>query len=480
MLRPKPFLENLKLRNKTIGTERRRNMSKLIMLHAPNFPMEITYEDIDQEFVRWVEQSLDLSFDGKRLPTVRLFSNQRLSEYEQSWNQLDDAGNLMMNFKTITRENNPQKGEEQGNVYNIPGDRYYPMYYVPSLQENGTEAYDVYEMKQPYTVNFIYTIGIITNKLGLVNEFNKLMHDRFKGLECYIYPNQHPMPMTLDSITDESEYGIDNRKYYSQSFKIKLLGYIIRKEDFRVTKLPSRVSVKIASSIDRERRKLFKLDYMPKDNPSILDVPKSQDVICKPDYEFEFLNLPEDEMTEHSQILEPPIFHPIVINGLVVDTHTCGTKDDDYFDGFVNDENVPIDVSVEDDDCCPGPRQNGIPDDGETSHYHNRMMNVVVTMPACRNKAVFEMDSDMDVTGITTDNVFDFLLKINGERVEFNDTIHIKDGDEITIKLSRNEIEDEAEVVLYGTNPNETYDDRYNPESQLDDIPDTEVINVEA
>ena len=479
MLRPKPYLENIRLRNKSIGIERRRNMSKLIMLHAPNFPAEITYEDIDQEFVRWVEQSLDLSYDGKRLPTVRLFSNQRLSEYEQSWNQLDDAGNLMMNFKTITRENNPQHGEEQGSAYNIPGDRYYPMFYVPALQENGTEAYDVYEMKQPYTVNFVYTIGIITNKLGLVNDFNKLVLDRFKSLECYLSPNGHPMPMFLDTIIDESEYGIDNRKYYSQSFKIKLEAYIIRKEDFRVTRLPSRVSIKVTSSLDRTEKRRFNLDYMPKDNPSIVGIHHTEDV-CIPDYEYQFLDLHDDGMETHSQILEPPTFHPITIDGVVVDTHTCGTKDDDYFDDFMNDESVPVDVSVEDDDCCVGPFHQGIPDDSESSHYHHRMMNVIVTMPACRSKAVFEMDSDMDVSAITTDNVFDFILKINGERVQFNDTIHVKTGDEITIKLSRKEIEEDAEITLYGTNPNEAYDDRYNPESQLDDIPDTEVIHVEA
>ena len=477
MLRPKPFLENIKLRNRAIGTERRRNMSKLIMLHAPNFPLEITYEDVDQEFIRWVEQSLGISYDGKRLPTVRLFSNQRLSEYEQSWNQLDDAGNLMMNFKTVTRENNPQRGEQQGGSYNIPGDRYYPMYYVPTLQENGTEAYDVYEMKQPYPVNFVYTIGIITNKLGLVNDFNRLVLERFKAYECYISPNGHAMPMFLDSVTDESEYGIDNRKYYSQSFKIKLEAYIIRKEDFRVTRLPSRVSVKVAPT-GASKKPSFKLDSMPKSNPSIRATKLDGDM-CETEYGYEFLDIKDNTPDEHSQIMEPPTFRPIIINGQTVEAYTCGTRDDDYFDGFAEDENVPVDVSV-DDDCCNGPQRPFSMDDGEEQHLHNRAMSVVVEFPACRNKTTFDMDSDMDLTGITTDNVFDFLLKINGERVQFNDTIHIKSGDEITIKLSRNEVGEVSEISLYGTNPNEVYDDRFNPESQLDDIPDTEVIHVEA
>ena len=37
------------------------------------------------------------------------------------------------------------------------------------------------------------------------------------------------MPMFLDAINDESEYTIDDRKFYSQSYQIKVMGYIIRK-----------------------------------------------------------------------------------------------------------------------------------------------------------------------------------------------------------------------------------------------------------
>ncbi len=49
-----------------------------------------------------------------------------------------------------------------------------------------------------------------------------------------IFSNGHPMPITLEDISDESEYTIDDRKYYSQTFKIKLKAYIIRSEDFDV------------------------------------------------------------------------------------------------------------------------------------------------------------------------------------------------------------------------------------------------------
>ena len=160
-----------------------------------------------------------------------------------------------MNFKTITRENNPQHGESQGGNYNVPGNRDYPMFLVPVLQENGEQAYDLYSMKQPLSVNFMYTVSVICNKYEILNQVNELMQYEFSALECYISPNDHPMPMVIENITDESEYSIDDRKYYAQSYQIKLMAYIIRKEDFKVTKIPSRYSIRIyhSENLDKEK-----------------------------------------------------------------------------------------------------------------------------------------------------------------------------------------------------------------------------------
>ena len=69
---------------------------------------------------------------------------------------------------------------------------------------------------------------------------NELMHYEFSAIDCYISPNDHPMSMTLEDVSDNSEYAIDDRKYYSQTYKIKVRGYIIRKEDYKVERIPSR------------------------------------------------------------------------------------------------------------------------------------------------------------------------------------------------------------------------------------------------
>ena len=266
MIQPKPFLENLhKLRNSAYGVERRRNMTKMVLEHAPNFPLSVTYTDIDNAFQEWVEKVLDITYDGNKLPTFKLFSNQRINEYAQTWSHLDETGNLILNFKTVTRDNDPKKGENQGQWYNCPGDRDYPMFIVPTLQENGTEAYDMYSMKQPFSVDLTYTVTLISSKYDLINEFNMIINNQFKAINAYIAPNYHYMPMILDNITDESEYSLEDRKYYSQAYKIKVKAYIIREEDYKVTKLPSRMVVRFLDDKTKikqiERIKIKEDDY---------------------------------------------------------------------------------------------------------------------------------------------------------------------------------------------------------------------------
>ena len=244
MIQPKPFLDKLHLRSKKEGNAQRFDMSLKILEKGTPLPLPVEYKDIDAAMQEWVDKELELVYDGERLPTFKLFANQRLNEYSQTWEHIDNNGNLLMNFKTITRENNPQKGENQGAYANIPGNRDYPMFLVPTLEENQQIAYDMYSMKQPFCVNMEYTINLITNKYELLNQMNQMVQEKFKSLYAYIYPNNHPMPLSLESINDESEYNLDDRKYYSQTYKLKLKAYIIQEKDFTVTKLPSRIAIK--------------------------------------------------------------------------------------------------------------------------------------------------------------------------------------------------------------------------------------------
>ena len=384
MKQPKLFLDKFKLRRKAFGDERRLNMTKMILDKAPSFPLSVEYKDIDEAVQEWVDKDLDVSYDGVKLPTFKLFSNQRISEYAQNWRHLDEAGNLIMNFKTVTRENNPQQGKNQGEIFNIPGDRKYPMFMVPILQENGQQAYDLYSMKQPFCADMTYSVTLITNKYELLNEMNQLMLDKFKAINCYIAPNKHYMPMKLDSISDDSEYGIDDRKYYSQTFKIVVKAYIIKESDYSVTKIASRASIRLLGIDNKIKSKVqIEEDYI------------------------------EDKCNQVDNI----------------------------------------------------------------NPYYKKRLTITVNIPVCEKKVEFNVDTDFNLTEVETNNVYDFILKVNGETQDLNQTVKFYDGDNIKIEISRDEYMNNSSIKFIGINPKIVIDGNYNPESSLDEpITDEDLI----
>ena len=218
--------------------ELRLNYDKEELKDGTPFPNPLTYEDIDREFKKWVEESLEISYEGKRLPTMTLFSNQRFSEYMQSWKFTDEDQNPILNFKTISRENNPKSGTINGESKNIPGEHTWLMKRVVATDKNNREYFIEYRMKQPIAVDLIYKVSLFTNKFELLNKFNLIVNDRFKAIDCYIRPNGHYISMKLNDISDDSEYSINDRQYYSQSFNITVRAYIIPEDSFIVHEVP--------------------------------------------------------------------------------------------------------------------------------------------------------------------------------------------------------------------------------------------------
>lgn len=218
--------------------ERRHNISKEIVRHADYLPKTLTYEDIDRSIKTWVEDSISIVQDGVKLPTMVLYSNQRFSEYMQTWKYTDENNNVRLNFKTITRENNPSHGTIIGDTYNIPGDRFYTLKSMTANDELGRKYRIDYKMRQPTPVDMLYKVSIMTNRYTSINEFNEIVQRLFNSRQQYICPNGHYISMILDNVSDESEYSINDRQFFSQTATLKVRGYMIREEDLIVEENP--------------------------------------------------------------------------------------------------------------------------------------------------------------------------------------------------------------------------------------------------
>jgi hypothetical protein len=407
-------------------------MSKLILEHGTPFPKPIEYSDIDSTFYEWVKEHIKVVYDGKRLPTYKLYSTQRLSEYLQTWNEQDETGNPIINFLTITRENNPQKGENQGNYFNIPGHKDFAMFFVPVLQENGTEAFDKYTMKQPFQVNFLYSVSIIANKMEIINEVNELMHYEFSAIDCYISPNDHPMSMTLEDVSDNSEYTIDDRKYYSQTYKIKVRGYIIRKEDYNVERIPSRMI----------------LPWRDSDATGIIHRRGKN-------------RRDEDKVTFMEY--DPIEYQKFKIDSLVEDDENCPIPD------MISDAKPSeiFEPSDDADDCC----------EPQPNRYYNKIMKVIMNFD-CVLELEFEIDKDMVLETVETKNVYDFKILVNDELMNLDNDVKFFNGDKIKVRISRKDLEKASEVTLVGYDPNVAIDTEKIYETTLDEPVDEEHIII--
>lgn len=433
LIQPKPYMDKLRLRHHAFGTERRRNMSKMILERGTPLPKPIEYSDIDTSMFQWVEDHIQIVYDGKRLPTYKLYSTQRLSEYIQEWDKQDETGNPIINFLTVTRELNPQKGESQGNYFNIPGHKDFAMFYIPVLQENGTEAYDKYTMKQPFSVNFLYSVSIVSNKMELVNEMNELMHYEFSAINCYISPNDHPMSMTLEDVSDESEYQIDDRKYYSQTYKIKVRGYIIRKEDYKVERIPSKL---VMSSHDSDAAGIINRkgkNRLENERVKFMEYDKDS-----PQYEQMRIDI---------------------------------MKNDDHCEKIpINDKDRPIEIhelGPDTTDCCP-----------KLDKYRYKIIKVMMNFEDCLDELTFQIDKEMILTTVETTNIESFEVIINGETMSLDNNIRISEGDEITVKIARDLLYSQADVTLVGYDPNVAFDNEKLAESSLDEPIDEEHILI--
>lgn len=239
---PKRNLTFVNLKKKeTNGNIIRKSYAQDIVHKAPIFPKPLEYADIDAAFKEFVENELGLTVNDKDVPTFTLFSNQRFSEYSQTWKHSDEEGNLILNFKTINRTTNPQGGENQGSLWNIPGNRFYTVLQRSVLEDNGTESIEVYSMKQPYAVTLEYRVSFITDLFENLSIFSEMVNDLFKSRQFYIRPNNHWIPLILESVNDESKYSVSDYRFYVQTVTIKAVGYIIHEDDIKVEKFPKRI-----------------------------------------------------------------------------------------------------------------------------------------------------------------------------------------------------------------------------------------------
>ena len=231
---PKNYRKYLNITPHKQGLEQRQGILDDIANKGTYLPKGILHEDMDQEMISYVDNELDLTLAGEKVPVIFL-SIQRWAEFTKTWQYSDINKNIELPFITIVRKPDPQVGTNYAGSFNIRGRPTFTYMKVPTWTGN-IKGFDMYKIPQPISVDIKYEVRLFCNRMRDLNKMNRKILTSFSAGEKYIRVNGHPIPLMLDSIGDESVItNLDERKYYVQLYTINMLGYLLDEDDFIVT-----------------------------------------------------------------------------------------------------------------------------------------------------------------------------------------------------------------------------------------------------
>jgi hypothetical protein len=234
----KGFIKNVRLAPLNEGVTRRKEISENIFNKGDFLPNGITIGDMDDAFENFIRDELELTIKGKKVPVI-LLTIQRWSEFSKTWEFTDNFKDLKLPFISIVRKPDIQEGTNQIGLWNIPGHRNYTYIKVP-INEGGRTGIDLYKIPQPTCVDINYEVRLFCNRLEEINTFSSKMSTIYNARQAYINVNGHPMPTIRESVSDESPYDLEGKRFYINLNEITLQGYILNENEFEVIPTISR------------------------------------------------------------------------------------------------------------------------------------------------------------------------------------------------------------------------------------------------
>jgi hypothetical protein len=235
MALPKKVKKYLPLVPTKVGVERRQELYEDIVKDGTYLPKGVLHADLDRGMLDFVKDRLKLVVDTKLVPTVdKIITTQSWSQFTETWKFQDLDKNVSLPFIITVRQPEVKYGKYQGGASNIPERLRFFYYSVPTW--NGErKGVDVYKIPQPVPVDITYNVKIFCNRMRELNEFNKILMQTFTSKQAYVNIKGHYMSMILEDPTDESIKEIEKRKYYIQTYKITLRGFLLDEEEFQVS-----------------------------------------------------------------------------------------------------------------------------------------------------------------------------------------------------------------------------------------------------
>jgi len=216
-------------------TERRKELLERITKSDTFLPDPIFHDDLDMGMLEFVRENFKIISDGEQIPIYkRLLTIQRWGEFSNNWEFADEDGNQKLPFIVVVRKPEGQPGTNPSLQRTIPDRR--QIFYASVPTWNGTQVgVDIYKIPQPVAIDLTFDVSIICTKFRDVNEFNKIVLQKFTSRQSYTTIKGSYIPIILDTITDATPMDtMDGRRFYIQNYTFTMLGILIDDEEFEV------------------------------------------------------------------------------------------------------------------------------------------------------------------------------------------------------------------------------------------------------
>ena len=182
----------------------------------------------------FVKNDLEMTAEGKKVnPVDIIITTQNWSQFAETWDFQDLDKNIKPPFIATVRNPDVKYGTNPSLQYTIPNRKQFYYAKVPTW-DGQRKGMDIYKIPQPVPVDITYNIKIFCTKMRHLNEFNKLVLQKFSSRQAYTFVKGHYVPIILNGISDESVLDIEKRKYYVQNYEFLMMGFLIDEEEFQV------------------------------------------------------------------------------------------------------------------------------------------------------------------------------------------------------------------------------------------------------
>jgi len=305
---------------------------QFIQQNKQNLPRDVDIIDIDGGFIDYIGDNLVF---GGGLSDLRsyFFGIQRWNEFTQLWQNSDKYKNIEIPFIFINRDKSPEVGSNPVD-YKIPVRKTFPYAKIPTWDAN-RNGMDIYSIPNPVGVDITYKMVVVSFKISQLNVVNKKISELFASAQTYVNIKGHYFPMLLESSGDESQIDdLDGKRFYVQTYDIRVQGYIVDSEEFEIKPAISRMFV-ITETIVKKTKPIIRRVYTK------TDTTRSITIIFRftQDSYDELYFISEDNINVSGISTDNITSFVIKINDVEVNTPFTLRKDDVVYMGIARDEN---------------------------------------------------------------------------------------------------------------------------------------------